>query len=204
MSPMAKMPGSLVSKAAVSTAIRSFSSRPPARDRAELHLQPIEGEHRVALDPAHAVAALDLHRREPVALALQAGDLADDQLHPPLRDEMAHLLDRIGCGPEFVAPMDQRHRAGDRLQVQHPVQRRIAASGDRDPAGRRKMLLCARRSSDEPLEPVGAGQGSQRGFRPTRTAAITTTGASMAVPRNQCINRRHQSGSQGAAPRPAA
>ena len=173
MSPMAKMPGSLVSNAAVSTAIRSFSRlSPQSGDRAQLHLQAIEGEQRVALDAAGtAVPALDLHGLQPLALALEPGDLADDQLHAALGHEVAHLLDRVGSGPELVAAMHQRHRAGDRLQVEHPVERGVAAAGDQDPPAAELLHLAHGVEQRRALEPLRTWQG-----QPARHEAAGTGG----------------------------
>ena len=61
MSPMAKMPGSLVSNFAVSTGIRfSFELEPPVGDRPELHGEPEERQHDLGrLLEYCAVGALD-------------------------------------------------------------------------------------------------------------------------------------------------
>src|SRR3954451_8193469 len=48
----------------------------PFSDRPELHLQPVEGEQRVAGVRLLAGSALDPPRGEPVLLALEPGDLA--------------------------------------------------------------------------------------------------------------------------------
>ena len=45
------------------------------------------------------------------------------KLMSPLLDERQHLLHRGRRGAELGAAMQQRHRLGDRLQVQGPVER---------------------------------------------------------------------------------
>ena len=48
----------------------------------------------------------------------------------PVGDERAHLLDRVGRAAELVAPVQQRQAFGDRLEVERPVERRVAAADD--------------------------------------------------------------------------
>ena len=65
------------------------------------------------------------HRR----LAEQPGDLG---LGDDLDAGVAHRLHRALVGAERVAAMDERDRGGDRLEVDGPVERRVAAADDDD------------------------------------------------------------------------
>ena len=63
MSPIAKMPGTVVSNFSVSTGIRlPFELQAPIGDRAELHRQPEERQHRVALTASRPSLPLTLRR----------------------------------------------------------------------------------------------------------------------------------------------
>ena len=69
---------------------------------------------------------------EPAALAFERGDLTDLQIHLSAGHQRAHLLDAVGRGAEIVAPVQQRHALGDRMQIERPVEREIAAADDQD------------------------------------------------------------------------
>jgi hypothetical protein len=69
----------------------------------------------------------------PVSLPpFQRGDLTDLQIHFTGADQRAHLLDAVGSGAEIVAPVQQRHALGNRMQIERPVERGIAAADDQD------------------------------------------------------------------------
>ena len=59
-------------------------------------------------------------------------DLTDLQIHLSGSHQRAHLLDAVGRGAEIVAPVQQRHALGDRMKVERPVERGIAAADDQD------------------------------------------------------------------------
>ena len=69
---------------------------------------------------------------ELAALAFERGDLTDLQIHFSASHQRAHLLDAVGRGAEIVAPVQQRHALGDRMQIERPVERGIAAADDQD------------------------------------------------------------------------
>ena len=50
----------------------------------------------------------------------------------PAADQRAHLLDAVGRRAEIVAPVQQRHALCDRMQVERPVERGIAAADDQN------------------------------------------------------------------------
>ena len=147
MSPMAKMPGRRgLELLGVGRDQVLVEVQPPIGDRPELHGQPEEGQQRVAGDlEGLAVAVAAECGRQRGAVALQPGDLADAQIHRALRDQRAHLLDRMRRGAELVAAVHQRDAPGDRLQVQASSRgrnRRRRRSGCR---GRGSSPSCARR-----------------------------------------------------------
>ncbi len=65
------------------------------------------------------------------ALAFQAAHLADGELHLSGLDQRPQLVDAVRRGAELVAAMDERQAFRQRLEVQRPVQRRVAAADDK-------------------------------------------------------------------------
>ena len=103
MSPIAKMPGSLVSKVETSTGIRSsFRRSPQLATGPELHGQAEERQHGVAGDvEGRAVAALDVGRGELAVGAFEPGDLALHEVDLAGTRQRHHLVDAVGGGAEF-------------------------------------------------------------------------------------------------------
>ncbi len=95
--------------------------------------------------------------------------MGDDQVHLLLRHQRAHRVDRMRRGAEFVATMDEGDAAGDRVEVERPVERRIAAAGDQHPAAA-EMLHLAHRIEDA-LAFVGLDAGGRRALGLERAAA---------------------------------
>ncbi len=148
MSPIAKMPGDVgleflgVGRDQVLVQVEA-----PVGDRAELHRQPEERQQVVAFD-VDDLAVLLAHRERrragrPSPFSPVTWPSTKSIL--PCGDQFAHRVDRMRRGAERVAAMDQRDPLGDRMQVQHPVERRIAAADDRRRAGRGTAPSCARR-----------------------------------------------------------
>ena len=55
------------------------------------------------------------------------------QLAPALPAQLLHLIDRRRVRAEPVAPVDQHDRLGDALQVDRPVEGRVAAADEEHP-----------------------------------------------------------------------
>ena len=105
----------------------------PIGDRAELHGQAEERQHRIALDLRdRVVVELDGGAFELAISTLQLGDLADLEIELAGSHQLTHLLDRMRRAAEFVAAMHQRHALADRVEVQRPVERGVAAADDQD------------------------------------------------------------------------
>ena len=117
MSPMAKMPGTLVSNVAVSTGTRLFVAGrcPSSATGPSFMVRPKNGSMASqAIFETRVVVALDDGACEPAALAFQRRHLADHQVHLAGGDQRAHLFDAVRRGAEIVAPVQQRHALGDR------------------------------------------------------------------------------------------
>ena len=104
----------------------------------------------------------------PVA-ARQAGHLADLEVELLRLLQREHLVDAVGRGAELRPPVDQRHALGDRLQVQRPVERGIAAADD-DEVVAAEILHAAHRIEDA-LALIGLDAGDRRALRLERAAA---------------------------------
>ena len=132
MSPIAKMPGHVgLERGRLDRHQIVLQRDAPVRDRTELHGQPEERQHGVAGNFAHAVVvALDGGAGQLALVAGQRGDLAEPQIHLAGGDQRAHLLDAVGRGAKIVAPVQQRDALGDRMQIERPVERGIAAADD--------------------------------------------------------------------------
>ena len=75
----------------------------------------------------------------------------------------------MGRGAEFVAAMDEGDAAGDRMEVQRPVERRVAAADDQHPAAAEVLHLAHRIEDARAL--VGLDAGSRRALGLERAAA---------------------------------
>jgi hypothetical protein len=136
MSPTAKMPGVEVWNFSVSTVIclRSMP-RPQSAIGPSLGLRPkntssmSSGTTRVTPSPP-----VTLTPQAAVALFVEAGDLADDELHLVGLAQLLHLGHAGRRGAEAVAAVHQDHALGlvraVLHEVQRPVERRIAAADD--------------------------------------------------------------------------
>ena len=109
-----------------------FQVKAPVSHRTQLHGQPEERQHGVAGNIELAFLALHGHTAQHTIVALQRCYLADVQVHLARCHQFAHLVDAVGCGTEVITAMQQRHGLCQRLQVDHPVQRRVTASDDQD------------------------------------------------------------------------
>ena len=98
-------------------------------------MQPEEREHVVGVEPRHrAVGALDLDTLEPATVAdAQRRRRALHVLHPPGRNQLAHPRHRRRRGAELGAAMDVDETRGLAAEVEHPVERRVAAAEDHEP-----------------------------------------------------------------------
>ncbi len=113
MSPIAKMPGSLVSNVAVSTGITSSLSLSP---------QFATGPSFMVSPKNGSMASQAMWKVEPslrLTLAAvswpsspsSAGHLAEHEVDLALADQRHHLVDAVGRGAEFAAPVQQREVA---------------------------------------------------------------------------------------------
>jgi hypothetical protein len=116
------------------------------------------------------VAALKL----PV-LALEAGHLTDLEADLALIAQRKHLVDAVGSRAELGTAVHQRHRFRNRLQVERPVECRIAAA-DNQQVACRGTLPCGGPSRYTLLALIGLDARHRRPFRLERAApaAITT------------------------------
>ena len=64
------------------------------------------------------------------ALAFQSAHLAERQLDLSGLDQRAHLVDAVGRGAEIVTAVEQRQAFRQRLQIERPVERRVATADD--------------------------------------------------------------------------
>ena len=104
---------------------------PPVRYRPQLHGQAEERHQALAGNVSeNTVVALDGHRRQHAVRAMQRRQLAEGQIHLARRHQLAHRVDRMRRGAEFVAPVHKGDACRDGLQIQRPVQRRVAAADD--------------------------------------------------------------------------
>ena len=87
----------------------------------------------------------------------------------PAVDQRAHGVDRMGRGAEGVAAVDQRDAARDGMQVQHPVERGIAAADDHDAAVAEMLHLA--HGIEDALVLVGVDARDRRLLRLERAAA---------------------------------
>ena len=104
--------------------------QPPIGDRAELHGEPEEGQHPRAGDFHIAMRPFDHRRPQLAVLALQPGNLAHLETDLFLLVQREHAVDAVGRGAEFGPAVDQGQPARQRLEVQRPVERGIAAAND--------------------------------------------------------------------------
>src|SRR6202021_2039815 len=98
MSPIAKIPGTLVSKAEVSTGTRLFSSAMP----------------QFATGPSFMVRPKNGNRVSHVIFEI-AG-LTDLQIQFSRSHQRAHLFDAVRGRAEIVTTVQQRHASGNRVQ----------------------------------------------------------------------------------------
>ena len=99
----------------------------------------------------------------------QAGHLAEREIHRAVGDELAHLVDAVGRGAEIVAAMHQRQALGQRLQIERPVERRVAAADDQDVLV--AELLHLAHGVEHRLRLVGLDAGDRRTLGLERAAA---------------------------------
>ena len=105
--------------------------QPPFGDRAELHGEAEERKHGIELDARfRSVVSLHRHGGERAVGAFERGHLADLEIHVAGRDQRAHLVHAVGRAAEVVAPVHQRETLRNRLQIERPVERRVAAADD--------------------------------------------------------------------------
>ena len=122
-----------------------FEIEAPIGDRTELHGEAEKGKHDLGrLLEGRTVGALHRHRTELAALPVELGDLTELEADVALLDEGEHLLHRGGRRAELGAPMQQRQRLGDRLQVQGPIERIVAAADDEHVAAPEMLHLAHR------------------------------------------------------------
>src|SRR3546814_3775824 len=77
--------------------------------------------------------------------SLEAGDLGHHEADLSGVGQGAHARDGIGRGAVVGPPVHQDDAGGHRLQVQRPVERRVAAAGDDEmPADRKSTRLNSR------------------------------------------------------------
>ncbi len=135
MSPMAKMPGSLVWNFAVSTLDRLLVQiEPPLGDRPELRMQTEKREHVVGVERGgRAVAELDLDTLEPTVGDAQRRGRALDVLQASGGNQLAHPRHRRRRGAELGAAMHVDETGGLTAEVEHPVERGVAAAEDHQP-----------------------------------------------------------------------
>src|SRR5262249_11917382 len=108
-----------------------FELDAPVGDRPELHGEPEERQDRIAGNlEVRAIIALDDCLLDRTALALQLGDLAEHEVDLALANEGHHLVDAVGRRAELIAAMEEREVAGDRGEVERPVERAVAAADD--------------------------------------------------------------------------
>src|SRR5262245_55710051 len=99
----------------------------PIGYRAELHGEPEERHHDLGrLLEGGAVGTLYRDRTELAVLAVQFRHLTELETNVAAVDERQHLLHRGRRRPKLCAAMQQRDRICHRLQVQGPIERRIA------------------------------------------------------------------------------
>ena len=132
MSPMAKMPGSEVWNFSVSTLITFSSSfRPQSATGPSLMVSPKNGSSRVACDhrrsPRHRLAR---SRRKLPVVAFELRDLPELKLILPLVTSSRILLTDVGAALNSSRRCTSVSRLRDRLQVERPVERAIAAADD--------------------------------------------------------------------------
>src|SRR6476620_8979604 len=113
MSPIAKMPCVLVSKLSVLTGINSlfFSSKPQFATGPSFMVSPKNG----------SIASQAISNEEPSLVftnALLRCHLAEHEVDLALADERHHLVDAIGRGAEFAAPVYEREVAGDGREIE--------------------------------------------------------------------------------------
>src|SRR6185369_13310307 len=158
MSPMAKMPFSLVSNCAVSTGIR-FSLR--------LMPQLATGPSFIVSPKKHSITSVFCSKVVP------SGPFTVTELegHVAALNEVEHLLHRRRCRTELLAAVKQRERLGDRLEVERPIERRVAAADDQHVSAPEILQLAHRVEDGLVLILLDAGQR-----RPLRREGSATGG----------------------------
>ena len=101
--------------------------------------------------------------------ALHARHLADLEIQFLHLLHGVHLVDAVGSGAEFRPPVDQRDAFGDRLQIECPVERGIAAADD-DQVMAAEFLHAPHRIEDAAAL-KGLDAGDRRALRLERAAA---------------------------------
>ena len=105
----------------------------PTGDWAELHRKPKERHQTVAGKlRLHPVIALQRRAAEFSVRAGDMGDLPELERDFALLGKVMHRLDRMRRGAEGIATMHQGQALGDRLEIERPVERRVAAADDHD------------------------------------------------------------------------
>ncbi len=103
-------------------------------DRTELDGQPEEGQERI--DLVHPFLLVGTRKRRchklAVLVAVQRFHAGDVEFDLAVFFQLAHLIDAVLRGAETVAVMDECQALGDWRQIDGPVQRAVAATGDQD------------------------------------------------------------------------
>ena len=172
MSPMAKMPGTEVSNFSVSTGIRfSWRFSPHSAIGPSFMVRPKNGSMRVqaiSTSPSGplTIAACELRRRRPVS----AGHLADLEARACFVSCSANILLTLsGAARNSGRRWTSVRLLGDRLQVERPVERGIAAADDHEIVAA-EILHAAHRIEDA-LALIGLDAGDRRALRLERAAA---------------------------------
>src|SRR5262249_14878984 len=124
LSPIAKMPGTLVSNAAVSTGISSpsFNSMPQSAPGPAVIVRPKNGS-----STSQAISKLEPSLVLTIAVAIWPPSPLSAATWPSTKsiDQAHHPVDAVGGGAELIAPVQQREVARERRQVERPVERGI-------------------------------------------------------------------------------
>ena len=146
MSPMAKMPGVVLSNFAVSTAIR-FSVRfsPKSAMGPSLMVSPKNGMN-VSQACSHSllVGVGERHGAKLAVVAVQRLHAGDLEIDLAVGRQLAHLVDAVLRGAEAVAVMDEGELGRDRREIDRPVERAVAAAGDQDVLAAERVHLAHR------------------------------------------------------------
>ena len=168
---MAKMPGTEVSNFSVSTGIRfSLRLRPQSATGPSFMVRPKNGSMRVQGTSTSPSAALDGRGASWPSSPFEAGHLADleVEIFPSLPCAFI-LLTLSGAARNSSRRCTSVTLLGDRLQVERPVERRIAAADDHQVVAA-EILHAAHRVEDR-LALIGLDARDRRPLRLERAAA---------------------------------